>query len=144
MQVGLYSERGRRDVVAAKAFIAERAYRPGADDIRRCRQELMAVDAGARFAPLAARSDFYVTGECRDLLFHVEEHRFTLARIRGDLAMLGLRFAGFVTTPAVAARYRERYPGDARMTDLGSWDAFEEEFPDTFAGMYVFWVRKQR
>jgi hypothetical protein len=29
------------------------------------------------------------------------------------------------------------------MTDLASWDDFEREQPNTFAGMYQFWVQKQ-
>ena len=28
------------------------------------------------------------------------------------------------------------------MTDLGQWHLFETENPDTFGGMYQFWVQK--
>ena len=42
MQVGLYSELARRNVVAARALIAERGYRPIAQDIRRCREDIIA------------------------------------------------------------------------------------------------------
>ena len=42
MQVGLYSELARQNVVAARALIAERGYRPIPDDIRRCREDIMA------------------------------------------------------------------------------------------------------
>jgi hypothetical protein len=28
------------------------------------------------------------------------------------------------------------------MTDLDHWHAFETAYPDTFAGMYQFWVQK--
>ena len=48
MHLGFYSELGRRDVVAARAFIAERGYRPTPQDIRRCRQDLLG-------SPLAQR-----------------------------------------------------------------------------------------
>ena len=41
MLLGLYSEMARRDIVAARDFIAQRGYHPTADDIRRCRQELI-------------------------------------------------------------------------------------------------------
>ena len=143
MLVGLYSERSRRDVAAARAFIAERGYAPVASDIRRCRQDLMAFERGIPFAPLAARADFYVTGECRDLLFHVREHCFTLPEIRRDLDALGLRFEGFVTSPQLAAWLAERYAGRAGPEKLDDWEAFEAEFPDAFAGMYIFWVRKE-
>ena len=42
MFLGLYSEIARREIVAARDFIAERRFCPTADDIRRCRQELCA------------------------------------------------------------------------------------------------------
>jgi len=28
------------------------------------------------------------------------------------------------------------------MSDLGAWRDFESAHPDTFLGMYVFWVQK--
>jgi SAM-dependent methyltransferase len=139
MLVGVYSERGRRDVVAARAFIAERGYTSAPADIRRCRQELMAVERGARFASLAHRADFYVTGECRDLLFHVQEHRFTLRDLRKHIDALGLRFNGFVLSDPMAIRY-----GDAGSADCEDWERFEARFPDAFAGMYLFWVQEAR
>ena len=142
MLVGLYSERSRQDVVAARAFIAERGYAPVAADIRRCRQDLMAFGRGIPFAPLAARADFYVTGECRDLLFHVQEHRFTLPGIRRSLDALGLRFDGLAPSPQVDACLARRGATDKRPENLEDWEAFEAEFPAAFAGMYIFWVRK--
>jgi len=141
MLVGLYSERGRRDVVAAKAFIAERGYTSAPADIRRCRQELMSVERGARFSSLARRADFYVTGECRDLLFHVQEHRFTLRDLREHICALGLRFDGFVLSDPMAIRYAENHAG---LADPEDWDRFESRFPDAFAGMYLFWVQEGR
>jgi len=141
MLLGLYSERARRNIVAARAFIAERGYRPTAADIRRCRQDLMSANDGAQFGQLASVRDFYVTGECRDLLFHVQEHRFVLPEIKELLATLGLRLIGFLLAPHVAKSYAERFPEDRAMIDLDRWNAFEAEYPDTFAGMYVFWAQ---
>ena len=40
-------------------------------------------------------SDFFTTGECRDLLFHVQEHQFTIPEIKNFLAEIGLTFLGF-------------------------------------------------
>jgi Flp pilus assembly protein TadD/2-polyprenyl-3-methyl-5-hydroxy-6-metoxy-1,4-benzoquinol methylase len=142
MLVGLYSEKSRQDVVAARTFIAEHGYTTTDADIRRCRQDLMSVDRGARFSRLASRADFYVTSECRDLLFHVQEHRFTLPELRSMLAALDLRFDGFVLSPQLAARYQARRGSAAALDDVAGWEAFEEDFPDAFAGMYIFRVRK--
>jgi hypothetical protein len=80
--------------------------------------------------------------ECRDLLFHVQEHRFTLPDVERIVRALGLSFLGFIVEPAVRVAFRRRFPEEGSESSLERWDAFENEFPDTFAGMYVFWVRR--
>jgi hypothetical protein len=140
MQLGFYSESARRDVVAARAFIAERGYASTAIDIRRARQDL--IENFAQSERLTAIRDFYVTSECRDLLFHAREHRFTLLQIKALLGTFGLRFLGFLLEPRVIHRYRARFPDDTSATNLDHWDDFEREFPDTFVGMYRFWVQR--
>jgi tetratricopeptide (TPR) repeat protein/SAM-dependent methyltransferase len=140
MRLGFYSERARQDVAVARAFIAARGYVPTADDIRRCRQDLIAVDAVS--CPRVARfSDFFTMSECRDLLFHAQEHRLTLPPIREFLIAHDLTFLGFEIDPAVVARYRARFPDDETATDLACWDILETEDPGTFGSMYVFWVQ---
>ena len=142
MQVGLYSELGRRNVVAARAFIAARGYRPIADDIRRCRQDI--IDAkDAQVASVAQRDDFFTTSECRDLLFHVQEHRTTLPQIKSFLAAHELTFGGFFVDAATRARFAARFANPQAVLDLDCWHAFEAEVPETFAAMYQFSLRKR-
>ena len=142
MQVGLYSELGRRNIVAARAFIAARGYRATADDIRRCRQDISAAD-NAEVASVAQRDDFFTASECRDLLFHVQEHRTTLPEIKSFLAANGLEFGGFFVDAVTRARFAARFPNLQAALDLDCWHAFETEAPDTFAGMYQFSLRKR-
>jgi len=140
LHLGLYSETARRGVAAARAFIAARGYRAEADDIRRCRQELIAAQPDN---PVIRWADFYSTSMCRDLLFHVEEHRFTIPRIKAVLAELGLAFLGFEIPPPQLAAARAIFAARGwSMTDLDRWDQAERETPDLFAGMYQFWVQK--
>ena len=87
--------------------------------------------------------DFFTLSECRDLLFHVQEHRLTLPDIAAFLADNDLALLGFEVGAATQARYRSRFPGDAAMTDLACWQVLEREHPDTFVGMYQFWVQKR-
>ena len=140
MRLGLYSEAARRVVVDARQFIAERGYASSREGIRRCRQDLIA--SGTRFDRLTASFDFYATSECRDLLFHVQEHRFTVPEIKEALEQAGLQFIGFVLDSNVIKDYAKRYPDDSTRTNLDNWRLYETAFPDTFAGMYKFWVQK--
>jgi SAM-dependent methyltransferase len=139
MRVGLYSELARRDIVAARAFIAERGYQPTDDDIRRCRQELL----GTPLTGATKAGDFFSTSECRDLLFHFQECRMTIPQIKSFLAEHGLRFIGFEFAPQVLQHYRGLLGGDNAMRDLDRWHAFETARPDTFASMYQFWIQKE-
>lgn len=142
LQIGLYSEAARRQVDAAQRFVAEHGYAANLDGIRRARAALRAADDGHRFAAVTALRDFYATSECRDLLFHVHERRFTLPRIRDLLAAIGVRMLGFVLDARILARYAAQFPDDPGKTDLDCWTAFEAQHPDTFAAMYVLWAQK--
>jgi SAM-dependent methyltransferase len=140
MHVGLYSALAREDIRAARAFIAERGYGESADDIRRCRQDILQLEEGSAVRNVTKYPDFFTISECRDLLFHVQEQQLSIPQIAAFLRAHGLTFLGF-TGPA-ARGYRARFPNDAAMTDLEQWHAFETENPTAFAGMYQFWVQK--
>ena len=86
MHLGFYSQLARRHVVTAREFIASRGYASTADDIRRFRRDLAAGDAGVELQWLSKVHDFYSTSECRDLVFHVQEHRLTLDQIGSFLS----------------------------------------------------------
>ncbi|MDP4029597.1 MAG: tetratricopeptide repeat protein [Gallionella sp.] len=143
MKLGFYSEVARRGIVRARSFIAGQGYGSSAEDIRRCRQDIMNLDASSDFGIAIKSGDFFSTSACRDLLFHVQEHRMTLPGIDAFLRENGLRFLGFEHAEASAGQaYRRRFPDDRAATDLGNWEVFENENPDTFFGMYQFYVQK--
>src|SRR5580704_128118 len=142
MQVGLYSKLARQNVVAARALIAERGYRPVPQDIRRCREEILAAEDGSLLKSASTFSDFFTTNECRDLIFHVQEHQMTLPDIKAFLAENGVQFTGFVLDPAAVQQFTARFPEPEAMLDLDRWHAFETQAPATFAKMYQFFVRK--
>jgi hypothetical protein len=91
---------------------------------------------------LSLSPDFYSTSECRDMLFHVQEQRLTLDQIEAFIAELGLHFLGFELDPRVLHQYRARFIDDPSGTNLRNWAHFEADHPDTFAGMYRFWIQK--
>jgi hypothetical protein len=142
MHIGLYSEMAGRSIASARAWLDARGFGSTPDDIRRARQAL--ADAAAddpTLADVLRYPDFYATSECRDLLFHVQEHRTTLPRIKAFLDRNGLRFLGFNVVGDVLADFRRSHPGGSE-TDLSLWHAFEQARPDIFRGMYQFWVQR--
>jgi SAM-dependent methyltransferase len=142
MQLGFYSQLARRRVVKAREFIAARGYASTPDDIRRFRRDLAVGDAGVELQWLSRFPDFYSTSECRDLVFHVQEHRLTLDQIDSFLCESGLHFIGFELDPIPLHHYLMRFPGDPAGTNLRNWARYETDNPDTFAGMYQFWIQK--
>ena len=142
MYIGLYSERARRNIVAAQKYLAAQGFRATPEDMRRGRQAIMALADGSRAKSVTAAGDFFTMSTCRDLLFHVQETRFTLPEIAGFLKENGLKFLGFVLPEPVQKRYSERFPDDPARTNLEHWDQFERENPDSFISMYQFWVQK--
>ena len=81
--------------------------------------------------------------ECRDLVFHVQEHRFTLRGIQRILDELNLEFLCFeLLEQETHDAFRERFSEPASKRSLSDWHAVETDRPSTFAAMYQFWVRK--
>lgn len=142
MHLGFYSQIARRHVVKARELVAARGYAGTPEDIRRFRQDLTAGDADAELQWLSRTPDFYSTSECRDLVFHVQEHRLTLDQIGSFLSESGLNFLGFELDLRVRLQYRTCFPDDPAAINLHNWARFEADHPDTFAAMYVFWIQK--
>jgi len=142
MRLGFYSALARRNIVKVREFIAEKGYRPAAEDIRRCRQDLMGPDARAELRSVVDEPDFFSTSACRDLLFHVQEHRLSLTEIGAFLRENWLTFLGFDLDSDVRRAYGRRFPDDVAGINLEHWQRFENDNPDTFSGMYQFWVQK--
>jgi len=141
MKIGLYSELARADFVRLGAEL-DASGDNLADHIREFRYEVFSLPDDAPLKRIVTLHDFYTLSECRDLLFHVEEHRFTLTEISRCLDELGLEFMGFeMRNRAAVDRYLARFPEDPGAANLENWHQFETENPDIFIGMYQFWVK---
>ena len=142
MRIALYSEQGRSDVVAARALIAEQGLRASAHDIKTARALLQSLPVSHPARAVVQARDFYSLSGCRDLLFHVEEHRFTITRIAEAIDALALEFVGFEwLEPGAQRAYREMFADEPSATVLRNWEAVEARYPSLFASMYQFWVR---
>ncbi|OIO70681.1 MAG: methyltransferase type 11 [Zetaproteobacteria bacterium CG12_big_fil_rev_8_21_14_0_65_55_1124] len=143
MRLGFYSEIARRHVVRSRELIAGKGFAATADGIRQARPYLREVDLTETLGCAVRSTDFYSLSACRDLLFHVQEHRLTLEQIQDFIHANGLSFLGFTCEPMTLGDYHGRFPDDPAATNLKNWAVFEQENPDTFFDMYQFWLQKR-
>ncbi len=141
VRLGLYSERARAVVRAAHDLIRERAWTPVETDIRAFRAHVMALPEGEPLAALRESADFYSLSGCRDLVFHVQEHRYTPPLLGELIAGAGLRLVGFEASAEAKAAFATAF-GRADPLDLQLWDQLETRQPRLFAGMYHLWAQR--
>ena len=146
MKIGLYSEVARQHVVAGRSLIAEKGYTSSSEDIRRCREDIIAMGLEGNQQMLNFRHgiDFFTLSSCRDLLFHVQEHRFTLPEIDAALGSLKLRFLGFEMQDRQPFKeFSEVNPDREALTSLSLWHEFEILNVNRLEIPYVFWCIKE-
>ena len=142
MRIALYSEIAREAIVKMREQIAVQQMQPTVQNLRRCRRQIRPMLETMGTTSLDCSPDFYCVSGCRDLFFHVMEHRFTLPEIARLLAELDLEFLAFqLPTVALAERYLAEFRDDPAMTNLANWHRFEQANPWMFQGMYFFWVQ---
>tara|TARA_B110000208_G_C11778762_1_gene433019 strand:- start:111 stop:2345 length:2235 start_codon:yes stop_codon:yes gene_type:complete len=140
MKIGLYSELARGEIVNARREIASLGIGTSATEIRNFRKSIIESE-NKRLQKLYVLGDFYSLSEFRDLVFHVQEHRFTLPQIKNCLYEMGLKFCGF-EHKELNSNFREFHGEEVDMCDLALWHEFEENYPDSFIGMYQFWCQR--
>ena len=142
MCIALYSALAGQTVMKARALIERNGWTATPERMRRFRMEIL-DGRHEELTLLPNWADFYRMSMFRDLVFHVNEHRFTFPQIKQWLHELGLRLlclSGLNEGTVVA--YRRMFPDDPAMTDLERWGEFEEKYPLTFVGMYEFFAEK--
>ncbi len=142
MRIALYSEKAREGIVKSREVIAQNDIASDADGIRYFRDNATALVGAQTEAYLQKYIDYYYMSECRDLLFHVQEHRYTLPQVKAALDELGLEFLGFHLPAEVFDQYQKMFKDEPGAVNLDNWDAFESKHPETFKIMYRFWCRK--
>ena len=145
MKVGLYSEIARQYIVKVREYISNKKYKATQDSIRKFRNEIMNIESNPSsiISIISEFGDFYSLSSCRDLLFHVQEHRFTLPKIEQALDDLNLKFLGFqLSQHWIKKSFKNFYPDEDSLTSLSLWNQFELKNPNAFTGMYQFWVQK--
>ena len=140
MKIGLYSEIARQHIVEMRQEISETGIGSSDYEMKSFRRSVINSDKDHHKAILNT-SDFYSMSELRDLLFHVQEHRFSIPQIQNCLSELGLKFCGF-EADKIVQNFRSNNTEADDPYNLDKWSSYEEANPRTFAGMYQFWCQK--
>ncbi len=142
LQLGLYSELARQDVIEARNYISNKSLQTNENSIRDFRERVISGEL-RNLKSLTKFQDFYSLSELRDLCFNTQEHRFNIHQIQEILKSNKLQFLGFVLQQPIKSLYKQYFPEDKKQTNLQNWAKFEERHPNTFKEMYQFWVSKR-
>ena len=143
LKIGLYSKIARQNIFKIRKIIKKKNLRNISKDIKTCRKLILNQSDETLFENITNIKDFYSLSNVRDLLFNVQEHCFTVPQISKILKDLNLEFLGFnFSDPSIKSNFAKIFPDDLGNISLDNWNQFENRNPNTFFGMYIFWVRK--
>ncbi len=142
LKIGLYSELSRKHIIEVRSLMKNKNFSNTIKDVRDCREFIKKKKNNKFFKKITYNYDFYSTSSIRDLIFHVQEQRFTLDSISKLLNRLDLEFLGF-TNKELKQKYSKHFPKDTKNTNIQNWAKFERKIPDIFISMYQFWLRKK-
>ncbi|MDP4069518.1 Photosystem I assembly protein Ycf3 [Rhodobacteraceae bacterium IMCC1933] len=140
MNIGLYSEMARQHIVEMRQEISKAGIGSSDAAMKSFRTTVMTSDQ-KHHKKILNSSDFYSLSALKDLLFHVQEHRFTIPQIQNCLTELGLKFCGF-EADKIVSHFKLTNTGASDPYNLDKWHAYEEGNPGVFIGMYQFWCQK--
>lgn len=141
IRLGLYSRRARSQITSIRDQISKKGVVVNEGFVREFRRLIALNSSQSSHDYLIASQDFYSMSSVKDLLFHEQEHSFSLDEIKELLSQCSLKFCGF--QDKVLLNAFQNYNGSVNgQFDLTAWDIFEEKFPFIFGGMYQFWCQK--
>lgn len=116
----MYSTLARALVNQARIWARQRGYSDVPSGIREFRRAVMTLDdSDPMKIRLTGCPHFYSMSGCRDLVFHVQEHTFTLLELADVFHRLKLTVLQVdVKSAAHSTAYRERFPEDTAATEL--------------------------
>ncbi len=140
IMIGLYSEKAREHIKRIRLNIKETNKKINNENIKLFREKI--ISSNDEDSKLIKQSpDFYSLSSLRDLLFHVQEHTFSLTRIIDIINKLDLKFCGFENKEVISF-FKKTYKNKDDLYNLDIWNKFENSNKRTFAGMYQFWCQK--
>ena len=143
MRIGIYSELARKEIARAGELVSQNGIQSTPEGIRNYRHYLLGLKNLGDIEYLAGGVDFFSMSGCRDLIFHVQEHRMQLNMIAKFLEEHRLKLLGLDIDRSSFAAYKARFPDDPSGLNLKNWHLFENENPHTFRQMYQLLVQKR-
>ncbi len=140
MMIGLYSELARQHIVKIIEEISQTGIGSSDVEMRSFRDMIIKSDKDHHKLIIESPA-FYSLSTIKDLLFHVQEHRFTIPLIKDHLNKLGLKFCGFESSKIVS-HFKLTNKNEEDPYNLDKWHVYEEANPSAFAGMYQFYCQK--
>ena len=144
MKLALYSKTARKQVISFRNLIEQNKQQTGQSlDQRLLRQALLMNQIPGDWSEIINSHDFYSMSNCRDLIFHEQEHQFTPNKIAQLLSKNQLDFIGMLPTIPARQALEQQVGTLPQHNTLKNWHTVEQQNPDIFAGMYQFYCRKQ-
>ena len=141
LKLGLYSKLARKHIIETRKFAKVKNFKGNVEDIRKCRNEILNAKNNNSLKKISLGRDFYTTSSVRDLIFHEQEHSFSIPEIAKILKKYKLEFLGF-SDSFIKNQYSKIYKDDKKNILLDNWENYEKVNPDSFGSMYSFWVKK--
>ena len=138
--IGLYSEKARKNIAKIREKIHNLKIKTTKNNIINFRKDIF-ENNNSEWDSIKYSPDFYSTSGVRDLLFHIEEHRFTIPKIEKHIKDLNLKFLGFEDTHVIN-KFKKVYDKNNDLYNLKKWEEYENNNPRIFSGMYQFWCKK--
>lgn len=143
LSLSLYSKIARDyKLDPAATYIRDKGYSSSVDDIRQFRRDLFSKQIGDPVLLCAETFDFFNLSECNDMLFHVQEHRYTLSDIEALAARHGMEIIDIFLSPTTQKSFQTLYPGASKL-DFSLLDEYERQHPDSFMEMYRIYMKRK-
>ncbi len=140
IMVGLYSKIARNHIIKIKEDIKNLNIKINRENIINFRDKIIKSN-NKDYALVKESSDFYSYSNFIDLIFHVQENRFTIPEINNCINKLNLQFCGFENRLLLNS-FKKIYKNKKDLYNLELWNNFETNNTRIFAGMYQFWCQK--
>lgn len=141
MHIGLYSEVARMPVTFFRNKIAEMNVPSTSNGMRNFRKQVMTQKQYHIINKTLQNRDFFSLSGFRDLLFHVQEHRYSVSEIENILEEFNLKFIGF-QPGQVRIQYPDMFLNPKTFSSLELWKQLERLYIGTFT-LLDFYIQKR-